>query len=67
MFTFFQKKPKISNLPRDKALEFQNNMPEGMKTALHGGKKVKTQLFRRRGTEKTKRKLSDFEEIVGSK
>ena len=48
-FFIFSKNPKISNLSRDKAPEFQNNVVVVMKTALDGGKKVKTQLFRRRG------------------
>ena len=48
-FFIFSKKPKISNLSRDKAPKFQNYVIADMKTALHGGKKVKTQLFRRRG------------------
>ena len=51
-FSFFRKNPKISNLSRDKAPEFQNNVIVDMKTALDGGKKVKTQLFRRRGHRK---------------
>ena len=39
-----------------------------MKTALDGGKKVKTQLFRRRVAQTNqKRKLFDFEKIVGAK
>ena len=32
--------------------EIQNNVIVDMKTALDGGKKVKTQLFRRRGHRK---------------
>ena len=51
-FFFFSKKPKISNLSGDKAPKFQNNVIVNMKTALDGGKKVKTQLFRRRGHRK---------------
>ena len=51
-FSFFSKNPKISNLSRDKAPEFQNNVIVNMKTALDGCKKVKTQLFRRRGHRK---------------
>ena len=51
-FSFFSKIPKISNLSRDKAPEFQNNVIVDMKTVLDGGKKVKTQLFRRRGHRK---------------
>ena len=51
-FFIFSKKPKISNLSRDKAPKFQNYVIADMKTALHGGKKVKTQLFRRRGLRK---------------
>ena len=38
-FFFFSKNPKISNLSRDKAPEFQNNVIVDMKTALDGGKK----------------------------
>ena len=49
----FSKNPKISNLSRDKATEFQNNVIVDMKTALDGGKKVKTQLFRRRGQKES--------------
>ena len=51
-FHFFKKKQKISNLSRDKAPEFQNNVIVDMKTALDCGKKVKTQLFRRRRLKK---------------
>ena len=43
----FSKNLKITNLSRDKAPEFQNNVIVDMKTALDGGEKVKTQLFRR--------------------
>ena len=35
-----------------RAPEFQNNVIVDMKTALDGGKKVKTQLFRSRGHRK---------------
>ena len=48
IFFIVSKNPKISNLSRDKAPEFQNNVIVNMKTALDGGKKIKTQLFRRR-------------------
>ena len=40
-FSFFSKNPKISNLSRDKAPEFQTNVIVDMKTALDGGKKGK--------------------------
>ena len=40
-FFHFSKNPKISNLSRDKAPEFQNNVIVDMKTALDGGKKGK--------------------------
>ena len=65
-FFHISKNPKISNLSRDKTPEFQNNVIVDMKTALDGGKKVKTQLFIRRG-HNPKRMLFDFEKIVGSK
>ena len=52
IFYYFSKSPKISNLSRDKATEFQINVIVDMKTALDGGKKVETQLFRRRGHRK---------------
>ena len=52
IFDIFSKNPKISNLSRDKTPEFQNNVIVDMKTALDGGKKVKTQLLRRRGHRK---------------
>ena len=52
IFFIFSKNPKISNLSRDKAPEFQNYVIEDMKTSLDGCKKVKTQLFRRRGRRK---------------
>ena len=48
----YRKKPKISNLSRDKAPKFQNNVNLNIKNALIGGKKVKTQLLRRRGHRK---------------
>ena len=48
-FFIFSKNQKISNLSRDKAPEFQNNVIVDMKTALDGGK---TLLFRRRGHRK---------------
>ena len=51
-FSVFRKKPKISNLSRDKAPKFQNNVILNIKNALIGGKKVKTQLLRRRGHRK---------------
>ena len=51
-FFIFLKNSKISNLSRDKAREFQNNVIVDMKTALDRGKKVKTQLVRRRGHRK---------------
>ena len=51
-FFIFSKKPKISNLSRDKAPKFQNYVIADMKTALHGGKKVKTQISRRTGRRK---------------
>ena len=51
-FFVFRKKPKISNLSRDKAPKFQNNVILNIKNALIGGKKVKTQLLRRRGHRK---------------
>ena len=38
-------------MSRDKASKFQNVIPN-MKNALIGGKKVKTQLLRRRGRRK---------------
>ena len=41
IFFNFSKKPKISNLSRDKAPKFQNYVIADMKTALHGGKKGK--------------------------
>ena len=41
-FFIFSKNRKISNLSRDKAPEFQNNVIVDMKIALDGGKKVKT-------------------------
>ena len=49
IFFVFRKQPKISNLSRDKAPKFQNNVILNIKNALTGGKKVKTQLLRRRG------------------
>ena len=57
LFFIFLKNPKISNLSRDKAPEFQNNVIVDMKTALDGGKKEKTQLFRRRGHRKIKKNV----------
>ena len=51
-FFHFFFNPKISNLSRAKAPNFQNNVIPGMKNALIGGKKVKTQLSRRRGYRK---------------
>ena len=56
IFFIFSKNPKISNLSRVKAPELQNNVIVDMKTALDGGKKVKTQLFRRRGHRKIQQK-----------
>ena len=61
IFRFFSKKQKISNLSRNKS---QNYVIADMKTALYGGKKVKTQKGAQRNP---KRKLLDFEKFVGSK
>ena len=49
---FFFVLPKISILSRVQAPKFQNNVILDMKNALIGGKKVKTQLLRRRGHRK---------------
>ena len=51
IFFIFSKNQKISNLSRDKAPEFQNNVIVDMKTALDGGKKVKLSYLEEGGTE----------------
>ena len=55
-FFIFSKKPKISNLSCDKAPKFQNDVIADMKTALHGGKKVKLSYIEEGGSKKYKEK-----------
>ena len=64
--SFFEKKPKISNLSRDKVPKFQNNVILNIKNALTGSKKIKT--IEKKGTQRNpKWMLFNFEKIVRSK